>query len=45
MCGAWEAETTREVPRERNTDLRSMQVNVSKKVKRMTKRGVDIRAD
>ena len=45
MCGACEAETTREVPRERNMDLISMQVNVSKSVKRMTKRGVDIRAD
>ena len=45
MCGAWEAETTREVPRERNMDLKCMQVNVSKSVKRMTKRGVDIQAD
>ena len=34
MCGAWEAETTREVPRERNMDLKSMQVNVTKSVKR-----------
>ena len=45
MFGAWEAETTREVPRERNMDLIAIQVNVSKSVKRMTKRGVDIRAD
>ena len=45
MCGVWEAETTREVSRERNMGLKSMQVNVSKSVKRMTKRGVDIRAD
>ena len=45
MCGAWEAESTKEVLRERNMNLISMQVNVSKSVKRMTKRGVDIRAD
>ena len=45
MCGTWEAENTRQVPRERNMDLISMQVNVSKSVKRMTKRSVDIRAD
>ena len=42
MCGVWEAETTREMPPERNMDLKSMQVNVSKSLKRMTKRGVDI---
>ena len=42
MCGAWEAETTSEIPRERNMDLKSMQVNVSKSVKWMTKRGVGI---
>ena len=42
MCGAWEAETTMEVPRERNMDQRSMHVNVSKSVERMTKRGIDI---
>ena len=45
MCGVWEVETTKEVPRERNMDPKSMQVNVSKSVKRMTKRGVEIRAD
>ena len=45
MGGAWEAETTREVPRERNMDLISIQVNVSRNKKRMAKRGVDIRAD
>ena len=45
MCGTWEAETTREVPREKNMDLKSMQVNVTKSVKRMTKRGVDILDD
>ena len=32
----------REVPCEGNMDLKSMQVNVSKSVKRMTKRNVDI---
>ena len=45
MCGAWEAETTRDVLRERNMDLIAMQVNVSKSVKRMTKRGLDMPAD
>ena len=45
MCGVWEAETTRKVPFERNIDPISMHINVSKSVKRMTKRGVDIRAD
>ena len=45
MCGAWEAETTKEVLRERNMKLISMQVNVRKSVKRMTKRSVDILAD
>ena len=45
MCRAWEAETTREVPFERNMDPISMQVNVSKSVKRVTKRSVNIRAD
>ena len=34
---------TREVPREKNMDLKSMQVNVSKCITRTTKRGVDIR--
>ena len=45
MCGVWEVETAKEVPRERNMNLKSMQVNISKSVKRMTKRGVEIRAD
>ena len=34
---------TTEVPREKNIDLKSMRVNASKSVTRMTKRGVDIR--
>ena len=33
---------TKEVPRERNIDQKSMQVNASKSVTRMTKRAVDI---
>ena len=36
---------TREVPREKNMDLKSMQVNVSQSVTRMTKRDVNIQAD
>ena len=36
---------TREVPPENNIDLESLQVNVSKNVTRMTKRGVGIRTD
>ena len=33
----------REVPRERNVDMKSIQVSVGKSVIRITKRGVDIR--
>ena len=33
----------REVPRERNVDMKSVQVSVGKTVIRMKKRGVDIR--
>ena len=33
----------REVPHEKNMDLKSMQVNVSKSITRTTERGVDIR--
>ena len=36
---------TREVPRETNIDLKSMQVNVSQSVTRMTKRDVNIQTD
>ena len=32
----------REFPREKNMDLNSMQVNVSKSVTKMTKRDIDI---
>ena len=35
----------REVPRKKNIDLESMQVNSSKGVTSMTKRGFDIRTD
>ena len=45
MCGAREAETTREMPHERNMELISMQVNVSKSLKKITKGSFDIRAD
>ena len=36
---------TREVTRETNIDLKSMQVNVSQSVTRMTKRDVNIQTD
>ena len=37
--------TTGEFPREKNMDLKSVQVNVIKVVKRMKKRGVDIQPE
>ena len=36
---------TRKFPREKNIVLKSMQVNISKSVRRMTERGVEIRTD
>ena len=36
---------TREVPREKNMDLKSMQVNASQSVTRMTKTDVNIQTD
>ena len=36
---------TRELPREKTMDLKSMQINASKSVTRMTKRAVDILTD
>ena len=32
----------RRVPREKNKDLKSVQVNVSKSITRMTKKGLDV---
>ena len=37
--------TTRELPRENNMDLKFMQVNVSKRVTRIIKTGLEIRTD
>ena len=36
---------TRKVPHEKNLDFKSIQVNVSKSITRMIKRGVDIQTD
>ena len=36
---------TSEVPREKNINLKSMQVNISKSVARLTKRGAAIRTN
>ena len=44
-CLACHAVATRKVPHEKNVDLKSMQVNILKCVKRMERRGGGIRTD
>ena len=45
MSVASDDPVTKEVSREKNMDLKSMQVNASNSVTRMTKRAVNIRTD
>ena len=45
MSVASDDAVTKEVSREKNMDLKSMQVNASNSVTRMTKRAVNIRTD
>ena len=45
MSVASDAAVTKEVSREKNMDLKSMQINASNSVTRMTKRAVNIPTD
>ena len=45
VCGTRDAVVTREIPLEKNLDLKSIQVNVLKSVIIMTKRGDNIQTD